>query len=414
MREVPHPLFSQRVAEALAGIDGRGGDPLARASALRRSLPPDLARTAAELLELRGRARGKLLDAERLLLTRKGLEQATDHRVAAVRAAQVARLGPDTRVWDATAGLGADARALAEAGLALVAVEREPLTASVLAHNLALLSPDHPTPWVLRADAGALPRAPSPPGRDVLILDPDRRPTQGPGAGTGGPREGNPEAWSPPLSTCLALAEGFAGACIKLPPGFDASELPDPGTCLQWVSLRGELRELGLWTGDLAAGQPGRRAVVLDRAGRASVLEGETPEADPLSAEEATRVAWIAEPDPAVIRGGFVGRVARDLGGRPLGPALAYLGGNGAPPESPFVHTWNVLAEAALDPKRVRAMLRAHDVGRLTVKKRGHPEPAESLAKRLRGPGARRGVVLVARLERGHRAYLVEPLHRPA
>ena len=53
----------------------------------------------------------------------------------------------------------------------------------------------------------------------------------------------------------------------------------------------------------------------------------------------------------------------------------------------------------------------ADDIARclLEVKKRGHPDSAETLARRLRGSGSRRGWLVVTRLRQGHLALLVEP-----
>jgi hypothetical protein len=241
---------------------------------------------------------------------------------------------------------------------------------------------------------------------ELLLLDPDRRPD---GAARG--RAGDPERWSPPLSRCLALAARFAGACLKLPPGADVGLLLTPKlpADLVWVSLDGELRELGLWTGVLATRAPGvRTAIVLASDGRAERLEGREEHVTALAPEEAASVAWIAEPDPAVIRAGLVGALARALSLRPLGPAIAYLGGDGRP-ASPFARAFRVRDTAALDRRRVRAMLERHDVGPLVVKKRGHPDDAATLARALKGRGKEPGLLLVARLGMLHRAWLVEP-----
>ena len=54
-------------------------------------------------------------------------------------------------------------------------------------------------------------------------------------------------------------------------------------------------------------------------------------------------------------------------------------------------------------------MLGKHGIGPVRVKKRGHPDPPSVLERRFRGPGSRRGRLVVARLERGHHAYLVDP-----
>jgi hypothetical protein len=137
-------------------------------------------------------------------------------------------------------------------------------------------------------------------------------------------------------------------------------------------------------------------------------MDGRPEEVAALDPEAARAVRWIAEPDPAVVRSGLLGLLARREGLAPLGPRLAYLGGAHAP-RSPLVSGYRVLGSAPLDRRRVRALLAAHGVGPLTVKKRGHPDPADALARRLRGAGEAPGLLVVARLARGHHAFLVEP-----
>lgn len=402
------PLFSPDTGKTLAEI-GLEGDSLRTAGELRKRLGPELGRRAAELLTLRRRARGRLADPETLFLTPKGLEQATPREVAEARAARMAALAPGATVLDATIGIGGDALALAAAGLRVLGLDHDFPTARCAAANLRLGAA-----LVVQADAGAPPLAPE--ARDLLVIDPDRRDETG--------RRSSPEAWSPTLRDALELARGFRGACLKLPPGFDVDRarplLGDLPASWQWTSLRRELKEVALWTGDLAravddgGGGGGEREVLaLDGDGSAVELAGTPSEGDEgrhLTRAEAEEVSWIAEPDPALIRSGLLGSFARDRAVTPLGPALAYLGGAARAPRSPLLRVWRVLGHAPVDRRRVRALLAAHDVGPLTVKKRGHPATAETLARRLRGPGRHRGLLIVARLERGHRAYLVEPL----
>jgi hypothetical protein len=147
--------------------------------------------------------------------------------------------------------------------------------------------------------------------------------------------------------------------------------------------------------------------LALDGDGGLARLAGSPLEVSPLAPEEARSVAWLAEPDPAVIRAGLVGRLAAEQDLAPLGPGLAYLGGERRP-SSPLLRAWRVLGTSALDRKRVRGLLREHDVGPLTVKKRGHPDSAQVLATRVAGPGSRPGLLAVARLARGHLALLLE------
>ena len=125
-----------------------------------------------------------------------------------------------------------------------------------------------------------------------------------------------------------------------------------------------------------------------------------------LTLEDARSVRWIADPDPGLIRSGLLGALANHEGLAPLAAQIAYLGGDHAA-SSPLLSSYEVLGSAPLDRRRVRALLREHDVGKLTVKKRGHPDDAATLAARFCGGGKERGLLIVTRLEEGHHSFLV-------
>jgi len=423
------PLLPERAFQALRRLDPKLGI-LERIAELRRVLPPEEARRAAALFDLRRRAEGKLAGAEGLLLTPRGLEQATERRVAAARARRIAERGGGRWVLDATAGIGGDAVELARAGLRVAAAELDPERAACLAHNLVHgVASDGgpmragPAALAVRADALAPPIAR--PEDGLLVLDPDRRPQVDEGdepdtAAGARRREGDPSAWAPPLADALRLAARFAGAVIKLPPAFEPVAV-DGAHRWQWVSAGSELKEVALWLGCLAlvdgqAPAPDEREATALRAdGEPRSFVGVPREQPPLDDAAAHAARYLFEPDPAIIRAGLIGNLAAELGLAPLHAEIAYLGG-AAPSTLPGMsgaselgRGYRVLDAAPLDKKRVRRMLAAHGVGPVTVKKRGHPEPADTLSRRLRGAGRRRGLLLVARLLRGHHAWLVEP-----
>ena len=60
-----------------------------------------------------------------------------------------------------------------------------------------------------------------------------------------------------------------------------------------------------------------------------------------------------------------------------------------------------------MDTRKVRALLKKHDIGRLVVKKRGHPSDAETLRRALQGDGPREGTLIVTRQGESHLALLV-------
>ena len=371
-------------------------DPLQVASRLRTLLSPELAREAAALLDLRRRARERLPRAAELDLHRQGLEQATDQRVSRVRARRIAAWIRDQapRAWvlDATAGIGGDSMVLLEEGVArLVAADRVPRTLAALVHNLSRIDP---CARVVCMDASRPALRP-----DFVLLDPDRR--------ASGRRSGEPERWSPAWQEVLRWLRSVRGACVKLAPAVDVDRLELPADLprsFEWTSLRGELKEVALWTGELA--REAREITVVRRDGEAITWSASPTPVPALDERAAHAVRWIHDPDPTVVRSGLLGALARIERLSPLAPDLAYLGGEHAS-RSAFLRAYRVLGSAPLDRRRVRELLQRHDVGPLVVKKRGHPDDAATLARRLRGRGSKQGLLLVARLLEAHRAYLV-------
>lgn len=395
------PLLDESVARAVDGLEP-GLDPVRVAHRLRRVLDPERARAGGRLYELRARAAEKLAGAPGLFLDRRGLEQASDRRVAAARARRIRARFPGARVLDATCGVGGDSMALAEAGLALVAADLDLRRVALARANLRARGA---SAWVVQA------RAEEPAVRtEVLVLDPDRRDP------ASGRRSSAPERGSPAWSDCARLLRAFPAACVKLAPAVEVgrleADLEDVPHSWQWTSAGGELREVALWTGRLAAPDGAREVLALGRRGEQTAWSARAAPRRSLLPQAARDVRWIAEPDPAVIRAGLVGALAAAEGLAPLAAGIAYLGGE-RPASSPLCSVFEVLGEAPLDRRRVRELLARHDVGRVTVKKRGHPEPSEALARRLRGPGQRPGLLLVTRLQDGHHAFLVRPAAPP-
>lgn len=388
-----------RIADALARVAGET-DPLRAVEALRKVLGPELARRAAEALALERRARRKFAGAPPSALERGALEQASRGAVARARAARFRALAPGALVYDATCGLGADAAALIEAGMRVVCGDIDRRRVELARTNLAARGLES---TCVVADARS--RCVS---ARWLCIDPDRR--------ASGARTKDPSRWSPTLAESLALAADCEGACIKLPAAIDIGLIgslapPELRSLPQWVGCGGEACELALWTGALAAGsEPGaREALVLARDGAELGRIVGVPSA--LGSQPGgivSTIRWLADPEPAVVLAGLVGALGERLGLRALGPRCAYLGGADEPPATGLASVWRVLATSSADPRRVRAMLTALDVGQVQVLKRGHPDPAEVLERRMRGRGSRAGHLAIARLDRGHVAFALE------
>ncbi|MCA9000663.1 MAG: hypothetical protein KDB61_01985 [Planctomycetes bacterium] len=381
--------------EALAGLEP-GLDPVRCLAQLRRVFPPELAREGARLHSLRERCKSRLGKDLLPFLRDPGHQQVSAPRIAEHRAARISALTPHSHIWDSTCGLGMESLHLGLAGHGVVSTD---LDAETLQFAAANLRHHGLRPWTVRANAlesGI--RAPH------VLIDPDRRP--------GGFRTLNPDAWSPTLSQTLALLARHQAGVAKLPPGMDVPGDWDRTYALHWISLEGQLLECTLWTGAWAP-SPGRTAVLLGKDGRHFEFTDSPQSTTALTAEGARSISFLADPDPSIVRAGLLGRLAAGQGLQPLAEKLGYLGGE-HPPTSHFLTGYRVLASCALDRKKVRRMLAEHDVGPIQVRMRGHDEPAETLERKLKGPGRHRGMLAIARLDGGRWVYLIEPEPRPS
>ena len=261
-------LTSDRAREALRthGLAGASTSPLQLAAALRADgFTGDESAALATQLNLRERARARLGDqASRLLLTTDGAQQASRAALAAWHAARFVNAGVSS-VADLGCGIGADALAFAQAGLRVQAVEADPATALLAAHNLA----DWPQ---ARVTQGLAEQVALEPGW-AAWADPARRVRHG----TATRRTWNPDDFTPPLDWVFGLA-AHRPLGVKLGPGHPHEAIPDAAQAT-WVSHRGEALEMGLWFGALAEGRPRYEATVLSDDGAARTLPGDS--ADP-------------------------------------------------------------------------------------------------------------------------------------
>lgn len=376
--------------ELLAQIgDYQEQDVLALSGRLRATgADPQLLAAALTQARLRAQARPRLgQQADQLMLTGDGLEQATRPSVAARHAERFVQAGV-RHVWDLGAGLGLDALAFARAGLSVTAVERDEEVAVAAAANLAA----HPGASVQHGDALAV--APGP--EDGAWLDPARR-TPGVADALGRTRRVfRLSELSPSWEHVQQMAAQAAATGAKLSPGFSAAALP-PGTEAEWVSVDGSVVECVIWWGR-AVCRPGRSAVV-GRGGEEpgwtvvrpvddSCLPGPLTDASDLG-------PWLAEPDRAVLAADLTSTLAAEVSGHELDPGVGYVS---APVRVglPWARWYAVQEVLPLQAKAVRAWCRSHAVGRVTLKKRGVQVDPDAFRAQLRlGPGQGAAATLV-------------------
>ncbi|WP_172120347.1 class I SAM-dependent methyltransferase [Actinomyces faecalis] len=359
---------------------------------------PELVSAALTQQRLRERAAAKFGPfAAQMLFTPDGLEQATRLAVSAHHAARYARAGV-RRVADLGCGIGGDAVALAGLDLPVLAVERDEATAALATVNLMPF--DHAE--VLCADALGVDLEAH--DVDAVFADPARR--------AGGRRLNDPEQWSPRLSQVLALRERVAALGVKVAPGIDHGLLP-ADSHVQWVSVGGEVVEAGIWCGPLAPEGPGRSALVMSPGPASSGDQASHVLTDPECSDPSVAPAQLDpvigaeglgsllhEPDGAAIRAGLVAHLARRLGARPLAPRIAYLTGCAPVPSElrPFVRSWRVREVLPLHLKVLKARVRAREIGRLEIHRRGVDVSPDALRASLRPKGSQGETWVLTRL----------------
>jgi hypothetical protein len=118
---------------------------------------------------------------------------------------------------------------------------------------------------------------------------------------------------------------------------------------------------------------------------------------------------YLYEPDGAVIRAHLVAEFASTVDGALADPDIAYVYAESVRP-TPFGRCYEVLDVLPFSVKRLRAALRARDVGRLTVKKRGSALDPDELRRSLRLSGAGTATVVLTRVAGAPVALLVDPV----
>ncbi len=373
-------LLSARVSAelpALAPRDLRPEATLPLLMELRKRFTPEEAAALLEQAQLRQKAAVKFPDADRLFFTAEALQQASSRAVAQYRAGKFAGY---RRVADLGCGIGADTLALAESGLEVLAVERDPVrarlaeanvTARGLIERVQVLCAD----WT-RADWTRV---------EAAFVDPGRR------VGAQGSRRRvfSLHSMEPPLAAILALAAHVPAVAVKVAPGVDYAEIP-PQAGVEFISERGELKEALLLFGALAGD-----------AITATLLPGAHQLRGAIEPELRVRApgAYFYEPDPAVIRAGLVRQLAAQVDAAQVDADIAYLTADTLT-ATPFARAWETLRHGPFNLKELNRWLREFAPGEVVVKKRGSPVDPDAFRRRLKvTPGGPRLTVFLTHVQ---------------
>jgi hypothetical protein len=336
---------------------------------LSKSHSAELARAALETVLLRQRGRSKFVHADRMYFTREALEQASGEVIANWRAR---RLSSCKRIGDFCCGIGGDTIGLSTVA-DIIAIDADPLRLAMAEQNLIAYNRRDRVAFI-EQDLMRLQL----PNVDAIFLDPGRR--------GGGRRTLSVRECEPPLDIVENWKQQVPAIGVKLAPAVDLVELAPYDGETEFVSVDGELKECVLWLGPLRTAS--RRATVLP-AGETMIGEDIEPPPRPGQPGE-----WLAEPDPAVIRAGLVRQLARQLDAWQLDADIAYLAASTSRP-TPFARWFRIEASLPFQLKRLRELLRARHIGRLTVKRRGSPIDPATLIRQLKLDGPHERVLIL-------------------
>lgn len=352
---------------------------------------PGLVAAVLTQAKLRSKAQAKFGPfAERMLFTEAGLEQATRLPVAARHAGRFQAAGLE-RVADLGCGIGGDALAVSALDIEVLAVDADEVTAAIASYNLA----PFPRTTVEHRKAEDVDLR----SFDGVFLDPARR-TAGHGQTS---RLTDPDEYSPSLGFAFELATGRSVG-VKLGPGLDRDLIPSSAEA-QWVSVDGQVVEMGLWFGVLRRPGIGRAALVVrgdDAAELAARCDSDDVETGPLG-------EYLYEPDGAVIRARLIGDLARSIDGRMLADGIAYITSD-TRAETPFATGFRVVETLPFNERDLKRALKQRGIGTLEIKKRGVDIDPATLRKRLSLSGSASATLLLTRVAGKHTALLVERL----
>ncbi len=331
-----------------------------------RAVSPEAAREAFAQWELRQRAGGKFQRAAEMLFTREALEQATHERVAAYHASLFPPCAP---VADLTAGIGADAIALAARG-PTQAFELDPERAEMASHNLTVhgltaeVSQADGLAWLAETEGA------------YVYVDPSRR--------VEGRRTLDPREFSPDPRLVAAHAQRQRLAVTKLSPLLPNDLLARLAPRLLFVSFQRECREVLAISGTEA--EPGRYAVRVED--RQTLPEGRPG----LSTPEPSR--YLYDADPAAVRAHALGSLCEQFDLRPLADSNGYLTGLRLH-QTPWLTAYEILYSGPGDLKRTKAELKKLGSATPELKQRAANQDLIALRRQLKAEGSRPLIVAI-------------------
>ena len=271
------------------------------------------------------------------------------------------------------------------------------------------------------------------PKADYFTIDPARRAIEG-------ENQRDLRNLTPTFEEVIEISKHYKGGMAKIPPGYPICEIPQ-GTEILYIGSRTDCRECLVLFGELAQNPDHVRAVMVDKTGneianwtfardekREARNESEQSQYDHnYELEGRDRVyrtsssesdlplggisKFIAEPAPVLLRSHLFGVVAlaHDETTHLISPGIAYVTSE-KPLPAPAFANYEILESSEISTGAVRAMLKSHDIGKLTLKLRGVKVDPDQEIKRLKPKGKNSATLFYTRLDGEKIAILANPV----
>ena len=257
---------------------------------------------------------------------------------------------------------------------------------------------------------------------DYFTIDPARRAIEG-------ENQRDLRNLTPTFEEVIEIAKHYKGGMAKIPPSYPICEIPR-GTEIIYIGSRTDCRECLVLFGELAQNPDHVRAVMVGKTGETIAdwtfirdekrearneseqsqydhnyeLEGRDRIYRTSSSESDLPLGgvskFIAEPAPVLLRSHLFGTVAlaHDETTHLISPGIAYVTSE-KPLPSPAFANYEILESSEISTGAVRAMLKSHDIGKLTLKLRGVKVDPDQEIKRLKPKGKNTATLFYTRLD---------------
>lgn len=357
---------------------------------LRRSYDPALVAAAFELVAARRKASGKFASAATLWCDVAGVEQSSDERVAAWKAARVRKaLGAGAAVLDHCSGIGGDAMALASAGLAVRAIDLDPRRAWMTGRNARC--------GVTVAGAESVPLAGA-----AIHADPARRDERG------GARSWSIDDHRPGRAWIERALRETAAAAIKFSPGVERRVFGHAAIEWEWIESDGALVQAVAWSGAFTQAPGTTRATLVGCEAASCTLAGapDDTRADRIGVDPRLSAGmFVSEPTPALERAQLLTEATLGSGASELARSLGLLGSQ-APLAGRWFESFEFVGACGADAASITRMLAAHGLVARSVRVRGRALDADALTRALAARGDGDAVVFAWREGAGIRTIL--------